>query len=182
MEPSPLDQLAVGECHRAAADLRGALLDEDVERPVGPDREIDAPPIVPGITYSMVSCFSPGAIGARTKHRIAVPGHRIRREVALTDLQAGRCPPAARRAQLGREESRATRATVPSFRSTRRSSTARDPSSLGRGTTMCRAATTTGAVLEVSYTSTRIAVSGRSGFVWTGLEKYSMPPYRALSR
>jgi hypothetical protein len=27
-----------------------------------------------------------------------------------------------------------------------------------------------------------MAVSGRAGLVWTGVEKYSMPPYRLLSR
>ena len=47
---------------------------------------------------------------------------------------------------------------------------------------MCLAASPIGAVLEVSYTSTEMAVSGRADSSWIGGEKYSTPAYLALSR
>jgi hypothetical protein len=57
-----------------------------------------------------------------------------------------------------------------------RASTDLAPSSPARGTTMWRASTLIGVVDDVSYTTSRIPVSGLADLVRTGGEKYSIPP------
>jgi hypothetical protein len=132
-------------------------------------------PRVGTTAYSSESCFCPGASGATTltvsPSRTIASGDRSLSPTSMPPVPGGSVI-----VHDGCAESGATRARRPSFRRTIRSSTARAPSGPGRGTTMCRASTATGAVLDVSYARSRIVVSGRSGLVWTGGEKYSIPP------
>jgi hypothetical protein len=137
---------------------------------------------VRGISYCRVSCFSPGARAATMTRES--PERRIAAAETSPSLNCNPTDPFGKAvAHEPRLVSVATRVRVPLLRRMRRSSTPR-PSlpPVARVITRWRASSSTGAELEVSYTTIRRPVSGLAGLVASGEEKYSMPAYRPLTR